>query len=162
MADTKHVRIERVFDSPIALVWAMWTDEDHFANWYGPTGATVPHAEMDVQVGGRRLITMAFETPDGEMQMHFAGEYIEIEPTTRLVYTEFVADADGNVTGSEDMGMPEGTPTETRVTVELEDLGQQTRMVMTHVGVPADSPGGRGWEAALDKMQARLADHAGQ
>ena len=52
MNDTKDVRIERTFDAPIDLIWAMWTEPDHFANWYGPMGATIPKAEMDVRVGG--------------------------------------------------------------------------------------------------------------
>lgn len=161
MTDTRDVRIERTFDAPIALVWAMWTDEAHFAAWYGPPGASVPDAEMDLRVGGRRRITMAIDTPDGTMQMYFVGEYREIEPMTRLVYTESVADADGNVAGAEEMGMPAGTPTETQVIVELVDLGGRTRMVMTHAGVPADSPGGQAWEAALDKMRSRVQQLAG-
>jgi hypothetical protein len=34
-------------------------------------------------------------------------------------------------------------------------------MVMTHVGIPADSPGAMGWTAAFDKLAARLtAEHA--
>jgi hypothetical protein len=45
---------------------------------------------------------------------------------------------------------------ETSVIVELEDLGGTTKMVMTHVGVPADSPGGQGWNMAIDKMAARV------
>ena len=53
--------------------------------------------------------------------------------------------------------MPAGAPMETRVIVELEDLGGTTRMVMTHEGVPADSPGGMGWQMAIDKLEAHLA-----
>ena len=42
--------------------------------------------------------------------------------------------------------------------VELTDLGEQTRMVLTHVGVPGDSPGGQGWAMAIDKLEARVAE----
>jgi hypothetical protein len=52
--------------------------------------------------------------------------------------------------------MPDAHPTTTEVTVELEDLGGRTKMVMTHVGVPADSPGAAGWTMALDKLAAHL------
>jgi hypothetical protein len=31
---------------------------------------------------------------------------------------------------------------------------------MTHIGIPADSPGGQGWAMAIDKLVARVADHA--
>ena len=45
--------------------------------------------------------------------------------------------------------------------VELVDLGDRTKMTMTHIGVPADSPGGQGWTMAIDKMQARVAELQG-
>jgi len=154
MSDTKDVRIERTFDAPIDVIWAMWTEPEHFANWYGPMGARIPKAEMDLSIGGRRVIAMEMETPGGPMQMHFVGEYREIDPKTRLVYTESVADADGNPLPPEQMGMPPGADMETSVIVELVDLGEQTQMTMTHVGVPADSPGGQGWTMALDKLAA--------
>jgi len=156
MSDTKDVRIERTFNAPIDMIWAMWTEPEHFANWYGPMGATIPNAEMDVQVGGRRHIAMEMDTPDGKMQMFFVGTYVEIDPKTRLVYTEAMADADGNAMLPEQMGMPAGTPTETSILVELVDLDDRTKMTMTHRGVPADSPGAQGWTMAIDKMETRV------
>ncbi len=158
MSDTKDVQVERVFDAPIDLIWAMWTEAEHFANWYGPTGATIPKAEMDVRVGGRRLIGMEMETPNGPMQMFFVGEYREINPKTRLVYTEAMGDEHGNPMTAEQMGMSPGAHMETSVIVELEDLGDRTKMMMTHVGIPADSPGGQGWNMAIEKMEARVAE----
>jgi hypothetical protein len=50
------------------------------------------------------------------------------------------------------MGMPEGYPATTEITVLLEDLGGRTKMVMTHAGVPADSGAGGGWNQAFDKL----------
>ena len=90
--------------------------------------------------------------PDRQMKMWFVGEYLEITPVTRLVYTEAMSDEEGNVMSPAAMGMPEGTPESTQVVVELEDLGGSTKMTMAHVGVPADSPGAKGWAMALDKM----------
>lgn len=160
MAETKDVQIERTFDASIDLIWAMWTEAEHFANWYGPMGAKIPNAAMDVTIGGQRHITMEMDTPGGQMQMFFVGEYLEIDPKTRLVYTERMADADGNALSAEQMGMPAGTPMDTSVVVELTDLGGRTKMVMTHVGVPSGSPGGQGWAMAIDKMQTRVAELA--
>jgi hypothetical protein len=40
------------------------------------------------------------------------------------------------------------------VKVELEEIGGRTKMVMTHVGVPADSQGAAGWTVALDELAA--------
>ena len=158
MTNAQDLSIERTFDAPIDLIWAMWTEAEHFANWYGPMGATIPNAEMDVVIGGKRSITMEMQTPDGPMQMFFIGEYREIDPKTRLVYTEGMADSEGTALTAEQMGMPPGAPMETSVVVELEDLGDRTRMLMTHIGVPADSPGGQGWAMAIDKLEARVAE----
>ena len=154
---SNDLTIERTFEAPIELIWSMWTESEHFANWYGPMGATIPSAEMDVTVGGRRFIKMEMQTPNGDMAMFFLGEYKEIAPTSRLVYTEQMADAEGNAMTAEQMGMPAGHPMETSVAVELEDVGGSTKMVMTHQGVPADSPGGQGWAMAIDKMAERVA-----
>ncbi|NJN83825.1 MAG: hypothetical protein HC802_17155 [Caldilineaceae bacterium] len=33
---------ERVFEAPAELIWQMWTQAEHFRNWYGPTGFTIP------------------------------------------------------------------------------------------------------------------------
>ncbi|MFT7473197.1 MAG: hypothetical protein ACI81L_000108 [Verrucomicrobiales bacterium] len=144
--------IERTLDAPVDLIWKMWTEADHFQKWYGPQGASIPVANMDVRVGGSRLICMEITTPNGDMQMWFAGEYREVTPTSRLVYTDAMADENGDLKSAADMGMPDGHPMETEVIVELEDLGEKTRMVMTHVGVPAGSPGAGGWAMAIDKL----------
>jgi len=148
------VVIERTFDAAVDLIWQMWTDPEHFKKWYGPKGFTVPVAEMDVRVGGKRLICMA--SPDGSMKMWTTGEYTEIVPNERLVYTESPADENGNVVSPSAMGMPDGYPTTTEVTVLLEDLGGRTKMVMTHAGVPADSGAGGGWEQAFDKLASYI------
>ena len=156
MTATQSVTLERTLDAPIDLVWQMWTDADHFAAWYGPTGATVPVIEMDVRIGGTRHFCIEMQTPDGESRMWFVGEYRVIDPPTRLVYTESMSDPDGNRVSPEAMGMPGGHPEITEVTVELSDLDGRTRMVMTHAGIPADSPGAMGWNMALDKLEAHL------
>lgn len=149
------VVVERIFEAPVDLIWQMWVQPEHFKNWYGPQGFTVPVAEMDVRVGGKRLVCMEMQTPDGRMKMWTVGEFTEIMPNQRLVYTESPADENGNLVSPSAMGMPEGYPATTEVTVLLEDLGGRTKMVMTHAGVPADSGAGGGWEQAF----AKLADY---
>jgi uncharacterized protein YndB with AHSA1/START domain len=148
------VVIERRFDAPVDLIWQMWTDPEHFKAWYGPTGASIPVAKMDVRVGGTRLVGMEVQSPNGPMQMWFTGEYREVVENQRLVYSESMSDEHGNVLSPSDTGMPAGHPTTTEIQVELEDVGGQTKMVMTHVGIPADSPGAAGWTMALDKLAA--------
>lgn len=150
------VVIERTFDAPTDVLWQMWTDPDHFKQWYGPDGASIPDARMDVRVGGGRFVCMEMQTPDGPMRMWFTGEYTEVLDRERLVYTEAMADERGNVRSPAEMGMPGDHPVFTEVTVELEDLGGRTRMRMVHAGVPGDSPGALGWSMALDKLAARI------
>jgi hypothetical protein len=56
--------------------------------------------------------------------------------------------------------MPPGDashPLTTEVRVELQELDGGRKMVLTHVGIPADSPGAVGWAMALDKLAERLA-----
>jgi uncharacterized protein YndB with AHSA1/START domain len=154
---TGSVRIERVFDAPTELIWKMWTNPAAFAEWYGPPGARISVTRMDLRVGGTRHLCMEVNTPNGPMQMWFTGEFQEIDAPVRLVFTESMSDPDGNVVPAAQMGMPADHPDTTEVIVELEDLGDHTRMVMTHVGIPAGSPGEHGWHAAFDKLDARLA-----
>ena len=152
MSNQDSVVIERNFDAPVELIWKMWTDADHFSKWYGPMGMSIPVAEMDVQVGGKRRICMEMKTPERHMKMWFTGEYTEVSPTSRLVYTDAMCDEDGNLIPPSAMGMPEGTPESTSVVVELEAVDGGTKMTMTHIGVPAESPGAGGWRMAFDKL----------
>jgi uncharacterized protein YndB with AHSA1/START domain len=156
------VVIERSFDAPVEVIWQMWTDPELFKVWYGPSGATIPVANMDVRVGGIRLICMEVESPNGPMQMWFTGDYREVVANERLVYTESMSDKNGNVSSPADTGMPEGHPTTTEIQVELMDIGGRTKMVLTHVGIPSDSPGAAGWSMALDKLAAHAATDSGR
>ena len=155
------VVIERVFDAPAELVWKMWTEAEHFAAWYGPTGVTIPVAKMDARVGGSRLVCMEMQTPNGPMQMWFTGEYREVVEHRRLVYTESMSDEHGNIVVPSEMGMPADHPITTEITVELDDLGDRTKMVLTHAGIPADSPGAMGWNMAFDTLDAYLEKRSG-
>lgn len=154
--DTKWARIERSFDAPINAVWDMWAKPENFSNWYGPNGASIPTCEMDLTIGGTRKICMEMQTPNGAMQMWFTGVYKEISAPTRLVYTEAMCDADGNILSPKDMGMPEGTPDITEIIVDLSEDGDKTRMVMVHKGVPAGTAGEGGWMQAIEKMAGML------
>lgn len=55
------------------------------------------------------------------------------------------------------MGMPEGHPTTTTVTVGLRDVAGRTTMVLTHAGIAAGSPGAAGWHMALDTLTGYVA-----
>lgn len=144
--------IERTFDAPVEVIWRMWTQPEHFKNWYGPKGFTVPVAEMDVRVGGKHLFCMERQTPQGSMKMWSTGEYTEVIPNKRLVYTDSMADENGNVVSPSAFGMSDDYPVTTEVTVLLETVGGRTKMVVTHAGVPANDGASGGWEQAFAKM----------
>ncbi len=158
------VVIERTFNAPVDLIWQMWTQPEHFKNWYGPKSCSVPVAEIDLRIGGKRLVCMEMQKPDGSsMKMWTTGEHIEISPTNRLVYTESMSDENGNM-----VSMGGAQPMTTEITIQLENLDGRTKMIMTHAGVPADSPGASGWNQAFDKLadfiatvqqQAKFAQH---
>jgi uncharacterized protein YndB with AHSA1/START domain len=79
--------------------------------------------------------------------MWFVGEHRVIDEPHRLVYTEARV-SDPTVVPS---------PSElTEVRVDLDDRGGRTGLVLTHRGVPADSPGATGWAIALDTLATRL------
>ena len=58
------------------------------------------------------------------------------------------------------MGMPEGYPATTEVIVQLTEVDGQTKMVMTHVGMPAGSGAGGGWSQAFDKLDVYVSNSA--
>lgn len=154
---SEGVVIERLIEAPVDLIWRMWTDPEHFRNWYGPTGFSVLVAEMDVRVGGRHLICMETERGGVSFKMWSTGEYLEIVPDKRLVYTDSLADEHGNVVPASDYGMEGNHPGTTKVTVELEDLGGKTKMTVVHEGVPSETGANQGWAQAFDKLEAYAA-----
>lgn len=160
--EQKWVRIERVFDGSIELVWRMWTDPELFKRWYGPKGMSVPMAEMVVEVGGTRKICMEMKSPERSMQLWFTGVYKEVSAPRRLVYTESMCDEAGTIIPPKSMGMPDGFPDITEVTVELTAEGSKTRMVMVHVGVEEGTAGAGGWNQAFDKFSALVEKLGGE
>lgn len=76
--------IQRTFDAPASLVFALWTDPEHYRNWMGPGSYECKHIEIDLRVGGayRGLIASATDPNNW-----FGGIYREIVPNERLVFT---------------------------------------------------------------------------
>lgn len=141
--------LDRTLDAPLEDVWRQWADPDCFAGWYGPPGAEVRVADMDVREGGRRHFSMSVEQPSGTVEMWFVGEFLDVEEPFLLRYSESMSDADGHAVEGEHAAA-------TTVTMGLEDLGGTTHLRLTHEGVPAGSPGETGWRRALDKLAASL------
>jgi uncharacterized protein YndB with AHSA1/START domain len=60
---SREISATRVFDAPRALVFQMWTDPRHLAQWWGPRGFTNTIHTMDVRPGG--LWEFIMHGPDG-------------------------------------------------------------------------------------------------
>jgi uncharacterized protein YndB with AHSA1/START domain len=85
----RELRIERMLNAPIELVWEVWTDPDHIKNWWGPNGFTNTIHKMDVEEGGEWLLTM--HGPDGR---NYANKSIfkEVVLHKRIVCEHFNPD----------------------------------------------------------------------
>lgn len=141
------LEVSRTFEAPLEMLWKAWTEPEHFMKWYGPKGFTAPTCEIDLRVGGRHLWSML--SPDS-MQMYFTGIYKEVVPMERLVFTDSMSDAEGNV-----MGMGEGMPESMDVTVTFVHADGKTTVIVSHMG---SEQAGMGWEQAFDKLAAVLAE----
>ena len=83
----REIRMTRLFDAPRALVFEAMTRPEHIRNWWGNLGPgySVPVCEVDLRIGGKwRFVN---RTPKGE-EAAFYGEYREIDPPGRVVFTE--------------------------------------------------------------------------
>ena len=143
--DAITLRLERTFKSPAQAVFEAWTSAEMLKRWW-PAGSDweTPVAEVDVRVGGRLRLVM--RAPDGE-EFGGRGEYLEITPPERLVFTWSWDGHDGH----------QGTQL-----IEVEFAERQdgtTTVVLTNRGLD-DEESRRthraGWEASLDNLDRVL------
>jgi uncharacterized protein YndB with AHSA1/START domain len=140
----REVTITRVYDPPRALVFKMWTDPKHMAQWWGPMGFDNPRCELDVRVGGKIHIDM--RAPDGTVYP-MSGTFREVKEPERLVFVAIAEDRDGNphleslttVTFEEHDG-------KTKLTVHANAVGFSSAAPQMLAGMDA------GWNGSLDKL----------
>ena len=86
MADSGALmlRLDRVLPAPRPHVFRACIEPADLSQWWGPQGFTTPEVHLDPRVGGGYRFGM--QPPDGEL-FHLSGEFREVEPPTRLVYT---------------------------------------------------------------------------
>src|SRR5271163_4157080 len=75
--------LTRIFDAPRELVWKVWTDPSHLAQWWGPKGFTNPRCEWHSQPMGKIRIDM--RAPDGVVYP-MSGTFQEIVEPERIVF----------------------------------------------------------------------------
>jgi uncharacterized protein YndB with AHSA1/START domain len=74
-----------VFDAPRHLVFQAWTTPELIAKWWHANRGEITSIEVDLRPGGRWRYAM--RAPGG-FEVAFSGEYREVDPDERLVYTE--------------------------------------------------------------------------
>jgi uncharacterized protein YndB with AHSA1/START domain len=143
MPSDLEIAMTRIFDAPRELVFAAYTDPKHVPNWWGLRSTTTIVDKMDVRPGGGwRYIQ---REPDGT-EYAFRGEYREIAPPDRLVYTfEFE-------------GMPGQVVVDSLV---FEDLGGKTKLTATSLFASKEARDGMmesGMEEGATESWDRLAE----
>jgi uncharacterized protein YndB with AHSA1/START domain len=132
----KRIEITRMLSASPEDVFAAWTDPALMAQWFYAHPTWTVDVDADVRVGGSYSLTM--KSPDGE-EFETHGEYREIEPPTRLVFTwnSYIVD-------------------NTVVTIELRPDGDRTELRLTHELFETDEIRERhthGWVGCLDSLE---------
>lgn len=103
-------------DAPRERIFRSLTDPAELARWWGPHGYTTPEIVLDLSVGSDYRLAM--QPPDGDL-FHLSGEFLEIAPPSRLVYTFRWEE-------------PDADDQETVVTLSLAAVGDATEVALSH------------------------------
>ena len=113
MSDTRpELQTTRLIDAPKELVYAAWTDPEHFVKWYVPPGFSVVLCEMDVREGG--MFRIHWTDKSGQVFPN-RGLYTELSPPDSIVFTDAFDD-----------DRPDNVEVEVRITLRTEN--GKTRM----------------------------------
>ena len=93
----REVVVTRTVDAPARLVFEAWTRAELFRQWWVPKsmGMTLRSCELDVRVGGGYRLVFG---DDPANTMAFFGTYLEVVPSSRLVWTNEESGDAGPVT----------------------------------------------------------------
>jgi uncharacterized protein YndB with AHSA1/START domain len=140
--DTKTaLRLTRIIHADRARVFKAWTTPEDMKKWSAPEGSELADCSVDLRVGGSYRLHM--RTDEGATHTAI-GVYREIDRPSRLVYTWDWEE--------EEMHMGD-----TLVTVEFNDLGHSTEVVITHEKFPAEQAREGhdiGWKSCLNRLEA--------
>lgn len=154
------VRIERLFDAPIQLVWEVWTNPLHIGKWWGPKGFTNPTVEFDFKVGGSYRIVM--RSPDG-VDYPVKGHFLEITPFQSFVISDLVDEHPdewvkevqkmAGITGDREI-------LNSKLRVLFEEVGEKTKVVLITEFANnqirdgfANSGMKEGWSQSFEKLE---------
>jgi uncharacterized protein YndB with AHSA1/START domain len=149
----QELTLTRVLHAPRELVWKVWTDPKHLAQWWGPSGFTNPLCQVDLKINGQLRIDM--RGPDG-VTYPMDGYFKEITPPERLVFTSLALD---------DRLQP---IFENLNTITFMEEGKNTKLTL-HVRVLQITDGAevylkgmeQGWTLSLERLQETLSSLLG-
>lgn len=139
-----ELRIERSYPIAAARLFAYLTRAEYLVQWWGPEGATVTAASLDLTRVGSWSVSI--ETPRGPFEM--TGRVLRVEPD-RLV--EFTMDVPGQQA-------PDST-----VRFEVaQDGSSSSRLTLLQSGITDEmvEMGKRGWGGTLTRLE-RVIELAG-
>jgi len=133
--------LERVYPTTPEVLFGCWTEAEQLKRWFAPSPAHVTaFAEVEATRDGKYRIGI-LDHSTGKTHI-VAGVFHEVWPFSRLVFTWA-------------WQTPGEPPDETLVTVEIEPVGSQSKLVITHERFPhvvmRDSHE-KGWSGCLDKL----------
>jgi uncharacterized protein YndB with AHSA1/START domain len=145
-----QILITREFDAPPRLVYRAWTTPELIRRWWTGERGEATIVEVDLRVGGTWRYVM---TAHGGFEVAFHGEYREIVPDERLVYTEVYE------------GMPDGEALNTCSFAEQDGGTLLTLLVQhdnqEHRDVHVSSGMEGGMQEAMDKLDQLAGSLAG-
>lgn len=144
----RELVITRVYDAPARLLYKAFATPEHVMQWFGPPGWPLTLCEMDFRVGGRYRFAMT--GPDGVRGPTFGGEYLEIVPNRKIVYTNAFELPDAEtmivtITFAEQDG---------QTTFTINTLFASVAMMQAHLGMGIAS----GWSSMLDQLAVVVAE----
>ncbi|NLR59203.1 SRPBCC domain-containing protein [Chitinophaga polysaccharea] len=151
-----EVFIEETFNAPVEKVFSAWTDPDKLMKWYAPEGCTIFFKKLEIAPGGQ--FHSCIRNPQyGDCWC--IGEYREILPHKKIVFTLVNADENGLPINPVDAGMDANWPGATLVTVTFtpEDGKTKLQLRQTVSQELAKKTGAYpSWLQMLDKMRILL------
>ena len=123
--DKKELFITHLFDAPAEVVFQAWTEKEKLEKWYAPDGCTIEFKAIDVTQGGM-FHSCIHDPVHGDCWIK--GQYQEVTPSRRLVFTMVLSDEHGNSVSSLNAGKTEDWPEELVTTVTFEPVGKQTKV----------------------------------
>lgn len=151
-----EVFIEETFNASIKTVFEAWTDPEKLMKWYAPDGCTVHFKKIEIRTGGQ--FHSCISNPQyGDCWC--IGEYLEVIPYSKIVFTMINADENGSPINPVDIGMDPDWPGETLVTVTLTEENEKTRLQLrqTVLQLLAKKTGAYpSWLQMLNNMRALI------